>query len=150
MIRVSCIKDSDNLDLDLGKSDGSITRVRRAKRYLFLLEWGVDERSCAWESWEWGSVLNLYNILYIIYIIILSIITSLFLVFFVALVIPSELFFRNKFPNISFSSPWFKLFQKYSKKVLTYTVKVIYLNHTGGRKYETINNYDYRKRLDFK
>ena len=97
-----------------------------------------------------GSVLNLYNILYIIYIIILSIITSLFLVFFVALVISSELFFRNKFPNISFSSPWFKLFQKYSKKVLTYTVKVIYLNHTGGRKYETINNYNYRKRLDFK
>lgn len=58
-----------------------------------------------------GSVLNLYNILYIIYIIILSIITSLFLVFFVALVISSELFFRNKFPNISFSPNWFKLFR---------------------------------------
>ena len=38
MIRVSCIKDSDNLDLDLGKSDGSITRVKRAKRYLLMLE----------------------------------------------------------------------------------------------------------------
>ena len=47
MIRVNCIKNSDNLDLDLGKSDGSKTRVRRAKRYLLMLEWGVDERSCA-------------------------------------------------------------------------------------------------------
>ena len=54
MIRVSCIKDSDNLDLDLGKSDGSITRVRKAKRCLFLLEWGVDERSCAEEELGMG------------------------------------------------------------------------------------------------
>ena len=38
----------------LGRSDGSRTRVKRAKRYLLMLEWGVDERSCAKEELGMG------------------------------------------------------------------------------------------------